>query len=159
MRRQQLSPKNRRSRRNRIQMDAACRNASAFVQADFILFCKTKCTDLHFSKNSKKSCPKCKKALDFCKLKCYNILGFRSQGRKFIYVRVCAVGSLREKTIAFRFFDAKSPKQGALGASASSTARRLCDGVFSPAGRADDFRKALALHFSFIDCIWVWRSW
>ena len=35
------------------------------------------------------------------------------------------------------FADGKSPKQGAEGASISSDARRLCDGVFSPAGRAE----------------------
>lgn len=41
-----------------------------------------------FFKKMQKNYPKCKKALDFFKLKCYNILGFRSQDRKFAYIWV-----------------------------------------------------------------------
>ena len=63
------------------------------------------------------------------------------------YVSGCgAVGSLREKTIDYRFLRCKSLKQGVGEASVLSDKRRLCDGVFSPTGRAEPFQKVRASH-------------
>ena len=51
------------------------------------------------------------------------------------------------KTTECCFYEAKYTKQGAVGVSASSDARRLCDGVFSPTGRADSKLQILFHHF------------
>ena len=47
-----------------------------------------------------------------------------------------AVGSERGETVDNCFTDAISPKQG-VGEGLQPDNRRLCDGAFSPAGRAD----------------------
>ena len=46
-----------------------------------------------------------------------------------------------QRTVDNRLSEAKSPKQGAEGASEPSNAWRLCDGVFSPGGRAEKHLK------------------
>ena len=69
-----------------------------------------------------------------------------SQNLIFLVSGCGAVGSLREKTIDYRFYDAKSLKQEVGEASVPSDERRLCDGVFSPTGRAESFAKSSCSH-------------
>ena len=56
---------------------------------------------------------------------------------KLNITRCSAVGSERGKTVNDCFDEVISPKQGAGEASVSSDNQRLCDGAFSPKGRAD----------------------
>ena len=63
---------------------------------------------------------------------------------KLNITRCSAVGSERGKTVNDCFDEVISPKQGAGEASVSSDNQRLCDGAFSPKGRADTY--ALSSH-------------